>query len=104
MDAGLLENGKIPDVYDGRVFWTMAKDLKADRENAAWFAFYWWDRSVDTRGASNSGLYVRGFDRGRHVDAFQYGCDVWHIVVNRQKHPLNLQINWRTAPLQTELR
>lgn len=48
MDGGLLANGKIADLPDGRVRWTCAR--------RQWFAFYWWDRSGDSRGASNSGF------------------------------------------------
>ena len=46
MDGGLLKNGKHPDVCDGRVFWTSGG-------NPFWYAFFWWDRSGDSRGASN---------------------------------------------------
>lgn len=85
MDTGLLNNGKVPDVPNGLVYWTCggAKDF--------WYAFYWWDRSVDTRGACNSGFYVRGFDRQEAQAAFDYACDQFSFVVTRQKYPLVLQ-------------
>jgi hypothetical protein len=85
MDATLLRNGKIPDVPDGRVFWTCGGS------KAFWFAFYWWDRSVDTRGACNSGFYVRGFGQTEARAAFDYACDEFPYVVERQKFPLVLQ-------------
>src|ERR1051326_5917094 len=55
MDGALLNNGKVKDIPDGKVYWTCGGSM------AFWYAFYWWDRSVDTRGAFNSGFYVRGF-------------------------------------------
>lgn len=85
MDTGLLKNGKIPDVPDGRVYWTCGGD------KAFWYAFYWWDRSVDTRGACNSGFYVRGFGWPDAQAAFDYACSQFLFVVKRQKHPLVLQ-------------
>src|SRR5476651_2025192 len=68
MDTGLLKNGKIPDSPDGRVFWTCGG------AKAFWYAFYWWDRSVDKRGACNSGFYVRGFGWPEAQAAFDYAC------------------------------
>jgi hypothetical protein len=85
MDATLLRNGKVPDRPDGRVFWT------AGGSTAFWYAFYWWDRSVDTRGACNSGIYVRGFGWPEAKAAFEYGCAQFPHVVQRQKYPLILQ-------------
>lgn len=84
MDTGLLKNGKRADIYDGRVFWT-AGGL------SFWYAFYWWDRSVDKRGASNSGFYVRGFGWPDAQAAFDYACAQFPTVVTRQQHPLVLQ-------------
>src|SRR5512143_3294197 len=55
LDTGLLKNGKIPDSPDGRVHWTCGG------RPSLWHAFFWWDRSGDKRGASNSGFYVEGF-------------------------------------------
>jgi hypothetical protein len=83
LDTGLLKNRKVPDDPDGRVHWTCGgtPDL--------WFAFFWWDRSGDKRGASNSGFYVRGFDSAR--DAFAYACEQWPDVVARQAFPLVLE-------------
>jgi hypothetical protein len=85
MDAGLLRNGKHLDVPDGRVWWTCGG------AKAFWYAFYWWDRSVDQRGACNSGLYVRGFGWPESKGAFDYGCATFPHVVARQKFPLILQ-------------
>lgn len=90
IDAGLLRNGKRPDVYDGKVYWTCGG-------RAFWYAFYWWDRSVDSRGASNSGFYVRGFGAAEPEAAFEYACSEFPAVVARQKHPLILQ---PTLPLK----
>lgn len=85
MDGGLLHNGKRLDVCDGRVFWTCGGAA------AFWYAFYWWDRSGDSRGASNSGLYVRGFGWPEAQQAFDYGCAQYPHVIARQRHPLVLQ-------------
>lgn len=88
VDSGLLENGKIPDQPDGRVWSTCAKDLPS---GGSWHAFYWWDRSIDGRGASNSGFYVLGFELAERDDAFAYACGTWPDVVRRQQFPLVLQ-------------
>lgn len=85
MDTGLLKNGKIPDVPSGKVYWTCGG------RDAFWYAFYWWDRSVDKRGACNSGFYVRGFDYPDAQSAFDYACLQFPNVVERQKYPLVLQ-------------
>jgi hypothetical protein len=88
LDGGLLNNGKIRDQPDGRIWWTCAgRDLQAD----LWHAFYWWDRSVDRRGASNSGFYVHGFAAAERTAAFDFACRTWPQVVARQQHPLILQ-------------
>ena len=84
MDTGFLKNGKIRDVPDGRVYWTCGG------ADALWYAFYWWDRSVDTRGACNSGLFVRGFGWPESEEAFKYACEKFPTVVNRQKFQLVL--------------
>lgn len=84
MDGGLLANGKRPDVCDGKVFWTCGG-------SAFWYAFYWWDRSGDRRGASNSGFYVRGFGWPEAQAAFDYACAAFPKIVARQRHPLVLQ-------------
>ena len=70
---------------DGRVYWT------AGGNKAFWYAFYWWDRSVDKRGASNSGFYVRGFGWPEAQAAFDYALSQFPHVVARQKYPLVLQ-------------
>lgn len=85
MDATLLRNAKVPDLPDGRVHWTCGG------AKAFWYAFYWWDRSVDSRGACNSGFYVRGFGRSEAQAAFKYACAQFPCVVERQKHPLVVQ-------------
>lgn len=89
MDATLLRNGKIKDEPDGKVYWTCGG------KDALWYAFYWWDRSVDTRGACNSGFYVRGFGWPEAQEAFDWACTQYPAVVARQKFPLELQLNWR---------
>lgn len=83
LDTGLLDNGKHRDVVDGKVFWTCAKQ--------DWFAFFWWDRSGDSRGNSNSGFYVRGFQLGESVVAFQFALNSFPAVVGRQAYKLELQ-------------
>ena len=84
LDTGLLKNGKRPDVYDGRVFWTCGG-------TPLWLAFYWWDRSGDKRGNSNSGFYVQGFGTDQLQAALDYACSVFPSVVARQKFPLVIQ-------------
>lgn len=84
MDGGLLKNGKRADKPDGRVWWTCGG-------LTFWYAFFWWDRSGDARGASNSGFYVRGFGWPETREAFDYACSAFPHVVDRQKHPLVLQ-------------
>jgi hypothetical protein len=85
MDSGFLKNAKVPDVPNGKVYWTCGG------AHAFWYAFYWWDRSVDTRGACNSGFYVRGFGWPESQAAFDYACEQFPTVVQRQKFPLVLQ-------------
>lgn len=85
MDGGLLKNGKRPDVYDGKVFWT------AGGAKAFWYAFYWWDKSIDRRPGSNSGFYVRGFGWPEAQEAFDYACSEFPTVVARQTPALVLQ-------------
>lgn len=85
LDSGLLRNGRVSDDPDGRVWWTCARGAPL------WFAFHWWDRSLDRRPASNSGLYVDGFDADNREAAFAFGCQAWPAVIARQAHPLVLQ-------------
>jgi hypothetical protein len=92
LDTGFLTNGKIRDRPDGHVFWTCGG--RPD----FWFAFYWWDRSGDERGGSNSGLYVRGFEIDQTEAAFAYGCEQWPKVIARQIYPLVLQLDWHKPP------
>lgn len=84
LDSGLLKNGSRSDVYDGKVFWTCGG-------RALWYAFFWWDRSGDSRGASNSGFYVRGFGWPETTAAFEYACAQFPRIVARQEYPLVLQ-------------
>jgi hypothetical protein len=84
MDTGLLKNGRHRDIYDGKVFWTYGG-------TALWYAFYWWDNSIDSRRGSNSGFYVRGFGYPEAQAAFDYACAQFPAVVARQRHPLILQ-------------
>ena len=86
MDGKLLKNGKHEDDDTGRVFWTCAG------KSELWFAFFWWDNSVDQRTGSNSGFYVRGFEFCDLKDAFQFACESWPSVVSRQRNKLELQI------------
>jgi hypothetical protein len=86
MDSGLLANGEIKDDPTGRVYWTCGGD------KAFWYAFYWWDRSGDRRGACNSGFYVRGFGWPEAPAAFDYACAAFPRIVARQKYPLVLQM------------
>lgn len=83
MDTTLLKNGKHPDVIDGKVFWTCTK------EN--WFAFFWWDRSGDSRPNSNSGFYIQGFKFEQKVEAFEAASKRFHLIIERQPFPLVLQ-------------
>lgn len=94
MDGTLLQNGRHPDVIDGRVWWTCGgqPDL--------WYAFFWWDRSGDSRSNSNSGFYVGGFApevltpetaTANAELAFRYACEAYPYVVSRQRFPLVLQ-------------
>lgn len=85
MDGGLLNNGRHPDVYDGKVFWTCGG------RPVLWLAFVWWDNSVDRRGASNSGFYVRGFEIKERQAALDYAGEQFPRVIARQKFPLALQ-------------
>lgn len=85
LDGGLLKNVGASDAPDGRVFWTCGgvPDL--------WHAFYWWDRSGDSRPASNSGFYVLGFAADGVSSSFGFALASWPQVVGRQRHPLVLQ-------------
>jgi hypothetical protein len=85
MDSSLLKNGKRPDIYDGKVFWT------AGGADVFWYASYWWDNSIDKRPGSNSGFYVRGFGHPEAQQAFDYACAQFPKIVARQAHPLILQ-------------
>ncbi|MCB8880072.1 hypothetical protein ACELLULO517_07485 [Acidisoma cellulosilytica] len=89
MDTGLLKNGNHKDIPDGRVWWTCGgKSVKAQD---LWYAFFWWDRSIDKRGNSNSGFYVRGFDWPKAKEAFDFACQQFPRVISRQKYQLVLQ-------------
>lgn len=87
MDTGLLKSGKVADAPDGKVYWTCGG------ADALWYAFYWWDRSVDSRPGSNSGFYVRGFGWPEPQSAFDYACARFPRVVARQKFPLALHLD-----------
>lgn len=94
MDGKLLKNGEHPDIYDGKVFWVLGGRA------TFWHAFLWWDNSIDHRGASNSGLYVSGFDlvedwrteamKQQREAAFAFACEQFPHVVARQRQPLQL--------------
>ncbi len=85
MDTGLLKNGKIPDVLTGKVYWCCGG------KDAFWYAFYWWDRSIDSRPNSHSGFYVRGFGWPEPQEAFDWACTQFPHIVKRQPIPLVLQ-------------
>lgn len=85
LDTGLLNNGRVADQPDGRVWWTCGG------VRVLWHAFYWWDRSGDSRPASNSGFYVRGFPIELREEAFAFALEAWPAVVARQQHPLRLE-------------
>jgi hypothetical protein len=100
LDTGLLKNREVSDQPDGRVHWCCGgKPL--------WFAFVWWDRSGDKRGASSSGFYVRGFEPAEITRAFveaaaplafAYACEQWPKIVARQLYPLTLMPMPPAAP------
>lgn len=90
LDSGLLENGGVPDRPDGRVYSTCGGAPLPEGGRDLWIAFYWWDRSGDKRGASNSGFYVHGFEWAERADAFAFACAAWPDVVKRQAFPLVL--------------
>lgn len=93
MDSRLLKNGCVPDEPDGRVFWTCG---------VAWHAFFWWDRSADTRGACNSGFYVCGFGVYDRQAAYEFALSRFPGVVARQLFPLVLvpqEVDTRCAGL-----
>ncbi len=84
LDTGLLKNRGVLDRPDGRVHWTCGG-------TPLWIAFFWWDRSGDSRPGSDSGFYVQGFSHLEAEKAFAYACEQWPDVVARQKYPLVLQ-------------
>lgn len=84
LDTGLLELSKIPEVLDGRVYWTK-------KGSPLWHAFFWWDRSGDLRSQSNSGFYVRGFYEYNQLSAFSYAMSKFPEITKRQFHTLKLQ-------------
>lgn len=84
IDAGLLEAWNVADRPDGRVHWIQD-------EKSLWYAFCWWDRSGDTRPNSNSGFYVKGFNKGERTPAFIHACSKFPEIVSRQKFNLKLQ-------------
>lgn len=85
IDGGLLASMDEPDEATGRVRAVLGK-----RGERWWWAFVWWDRSVDRRGGSNSGLYVSGFGPDDRDAAFAHACEKWPAVVGRQLYPLKI--------------
>lgn len=85
LDTTLLRNGRHPDACDGRVWWTCGG------KPTLWLAFYWWDRSGDSRPGSNSGFYVQGFDLSQRQEALEYAGTIFPEVIARQRFPLVLQ-------------
>jgi len=88
MDTALLKGLSVKDVCDGKVF-SVAHGSILDAP--FWFAFVWWDRSVDHRGNSNSGFYVYGFMHNEKKKAFNFARKQFPSVVDRQLIPLELQ-------------
>lgn len=84
LDAGLLRNRKVPDDPNGVVHWVGGG-------RPFWLGFFWWDRSGDKRGASNSGFYVQGFSHHELQPALDYARQAWPRVTARQLFPLTLQ-------------
>ena len=84
LDTRLLRNRQVPDDPDGRVHWTCGG------KDSLWHAFFWWDRSGDSRPGSNSGFYVEGFTLAERAKAFAFACAAWPEVVKRQLFPLVL--------------
>lgn len=85
LDGGLLRSRHHPDVYDGRLEVATAHDLSVSAPaDSCWHGFFWWDRSVDTRGASCSAIVVRGFAARDFAEAFAYARTVWPKVFARQ--------------------
>jgi hypothetical protein len=102
MDAGLLKNGRRPDIYDGKLYWTCGG------AGLFWFAFFWWDNSIDTRPGSNSGFYVEMdwcihniIPKGEQIpqsalkayrdEALAYACKAFPGVIARQRVKLEVQ-------------
>jgi hypothetical protein len=95
-DGTLLHNGRIPDQETGKVYFTCG----GITDN--WFAFFWWDNSVDNRPGSNSGFYVSGFGQDEQQAAFDFACQQWPKVVKRQRHPLSLQPYLHKPPTEIQ--
>ncbi|OHD23867.1 MAG: hypothetical protein A2Y38_17410 [Spirochaetes bacterium GWB1_59_5] len=88
LDGGLLKKSGEPERVTGRV---RSMPTKAPYSDApVWWAFYWWDRSGDSRPASNSGFYVVGFSFEEQLAALSFAYAEWPDVVLRQKHTLVL--------------
>ena len=81
----LLRNGRIPDQSTGKVYWTCGGITEY------WYAFYWWDNSVDDRPGSHSGFYVKGYPNQHAQEAFEYAKRMFPRIVERQLFPLVLQ-------------
>ncbi len=84
-DSGLLTNGKKPDIYNGKVYW-----VSGGRETF-WYAFVWWDNSVDRRPGSNSGIYVPFQSLGKQDDMLLVAKKSFPHVIQRQRQPLILR-------------
>jgi hypothetical protein len=85
IDSGLLKAGKIPDQDTGEVYTAFSVTTPV------WFAFVWWDNSVDHRPGSNSGFYLPWFNDYNMAEIFQVACACFPAVVSRQEHPLVLK-------------
>lgn len=94
IDGGLLAVKKIKDEESGQVLHFCSPDQNATQLMATWptwHSFVWWDRSGDSRGGSNSGLYVKGFTNDQVAEAFEFALAQYPEVVKRQRLPLQLQ-------------
>ena len=85
LDTGLLRNRKVPDKPTGEVSWTCGG------KPVLWHAFFWWDRSDDSRPGSNSGFYVSGFGLNQALQAYAFATAAWPAIVVRQNLPLQLR-------------
>ena len=80
LDGGLLRRARVPNVPDGRLWWTCVGELR----KSAWHAFCWWDGSGSSVARGNSGFYVGGFAREDRDAALAFAYRTWPEIVERQ--------------------